>query len=240
MTGYYTNKLSGSRLERCYEVAPTRVRQYLEAEIRHVLERLRSTDSVLELGCGYGRIARRLATVAHHVVGIDTASESLELARRMLEPGAWCEFMQMDALDLRFPDCAFDAVVCLQNGICAFGVDQEALLREALRVTREGGMVLFSTYTDGIWPERLAWFEAQAAEGLVGAIDYTASHNGVIVCDDGFRAGRMTAGDFRSLCSEIGVAPMIAEVDGSILFCEIIKPGAAQQGDASDRATRCR
>ncbi len=107
-------------------------------------------------------------------------------------------------------------------------------------MTREGGMVLFSTYTDGIWPERLAWFEAQAAEGLVGAIDYTASHNGVIVCDDGFRAGRMTAGDFRSLCSEIGVAPMIAEVDGSILFCEIIKPGAAQQGDASDRATRCR
>jgi hypothetical protein len=44
-------------------------------------------------------------------------------------------------------------------------------------VTREGGIVLFSTYSDGIWPERLAWFEAQAAEGLVGAVDRAASRD---------------------------------------------------------------
>jgi 2-polyprenyl-6-hydroxyphenyl methylase/3-demethylubiquinone-9 3-methyltransferase len=137
--------------------------------------------------------------------------------------------MHMDALDLLFPDCSFDAVVCLQNGICAFGVDQVSLLQEALRVTRKGGMVLFSTYSDRFWSERLAWFEAQAAEGLIGAIDRVASGDGVIVCVDGFRAGRLTPNDFRSLCSLVGVEPEIAEVDGSSVFCEIVKPGAAQQ-----------
>ncbi len=226
MSGYYTERLSGRRLQRCYEIASPRMERYLEAEILHVLGRLEPADEVLELGCGYGRIAFRLAAVARRVVGIDTAEESLDLARRLAPPGTSCEFLRMDAIDLRLPDGAFDAVLCLQNGICAFGVDQEILLREALRVTRDGGTVLLSSYSEGIWPERLAWFESQAAEGLVGAVDHEASGNGVIVCEDGFRAGRMAAADFGSLCSRTGVEGTITEVDGSCLVCEIIKPGA--------------
>ncbi len=230
MTGYYAKNLSGKRLERCYEIASARVRQYLEAEIVHVMGRLRPTDRVLELGCGYGRIARRLAHVARRVVGIDTAGDSLELARRQDQAEGRCEFVCMDAIDLQFPDGAFDAVVCLQNGICAFGVDPASLLKEALRVTRVGGIVVLSTYSDRFWSDRLAWFEAQAAEGLVGAVDLAASGNGVVVCSDGFRAGRLTPGEFRGLCSRVGVKPEIAEVDGSCVFCEITKSSAAQAG----------
>lgn len=221
---YYAEKLSGERLQRCYEIAPERVRQYLEAEILHALGCLRSTDEVLELGCGYGRIAQRLARVAKRVVGIDTALESLELARRMSPAGNDCVFLWMDAVHLRFPDGSFDAVMCLQNGICAFGVDQLRLLEEALRVTREGGIALFSSYSDKFWVDRLAWFESQAAEGLVGRIDRAASKDGVIVCEDGFRAGRLTSDEFRAICSKIGVRANVREIDGSSVFCKIIKP----------------
>jgi 2-polyprenyl-6-hydroxyphenyl methylase/3-demethylubiquinone-9 3-methyltransferase len=229
VSSYYAEKLSGERLQRCYEVAPARVRRYLEAEIIHVLRRLRQTGAVLELGCGYGRIARRLAGAATRVVGVDIATESVELARRLWRSTDRCEFLPMDAIDLRFPDDSFDAVVCLQNGICAFGVDQVRLLEEALRVTREGGIVLLSSYSDRFWPHRLAWFEAQAAEGLVGRIDRMASQDGVIVCEDGFRSGRLTPDEFRSLCSTIGVKAQVCEVDGSSVFCEIAKPSAAHR-----------
>ena len=75
------------------------------------------------VGCGYGRIALRVAEMAHRVAGIDTAPASLELARQMAGTAQNCEFLQMDALDLRFPDGSFDVVLCLQNKICAFGVD---------------------------------------------------------------------------------------------------------------------
>ena len=68
--GYYSAKLSGDRLQKCYEVAPARVRQYLEAEISFVIGRLRPGDSVLELGCGYGRVAFRLGEVAVRVPDI--------------------------------------------------------------------------------------------------------------------------------------------------------------------------
>ena len=64
MHGYYSAKLSGERLQQCYELASARVKQYLEAEIDFVLSRLRPNDSVLELGCGYGRVAFRLADAA--------------------------------------------------------------------------------------------------------------------------------------------------------------------------------
>lgn len=224
-SGYYSEKLAGRRLLRCYEVAAPRVRQYLEAEIQHALSRLRPTDAVLELGCGYGRVVRRLAEIAHHVVGIDSSRESLALAQHEVGSLDSCHFVCMDAIALAFRAGEFDAVLCLQNGICAFGVDQVALLREALRVLRPKGRCLLSTYGDRFWPHRLAWFEAQAAEGLIGSIDHDACRDGTIACTDGFRSGRLKPEKLKRLCRSLGVKAAINEVDGSSVFCEIIKEG---------------
>ena len=231
--GYYSEKLAGERLRRCYEIAPPRVRQYLESEIAHVLSRTKPADAVLELGCGYGRVAYEIARVAGRVVGIDTAAESLDLARAGAGGGARCEFLEMDAVDLGLEDDEFDLVVCVQNGICAFGVDPLALAREALRVARPGGRVLLSSYLDRFWPHRLKWFEVQASEGLVGEIDYDATGEGVIVCKDGFRAGAMGREGFARLCRKAGVGFDLVEVDGSSLFCEMTKPAGTRKGEAS-------
>jgi SAM-dependent methyltransferase len=227
MRGYYSAKLSGDRLQQCYELASNRVKQYLESEIEFVRTRVRPTDSVLELGCGYGRVAFRLAEVAAGVVGIDTSPESLSLARRLAPSGSQCRFERMDASALTFRDGAFDVVVCIQNGICAFAVDPEALMREALRVTRPGGRVLFSSYSAAFWPERLQWFEAQASAGLLGPIDYDQTKNGTIVCKDGFRAGMFAPAAFRTLCRKLGVKPIITPVDRSSVFCEIVMTPAS-------------
>jgi len=219
--GYYAAKLFGMRLLKCYEVAPPRVQQYLEAEIGFVRGRLQPRDSVLELGCGYGRVAFRLAEVAERIVGIDTAFENLALTPRFAGPHSKCEFLQMDATTLAFGDETFDAVVCVQNGICAFGVDPERLLREAVRVLRPGGRAFFSTYAAGFWSERLRWFEIQAAAGLVGEIDYEQTRDGVIVCKDGFRTGVLSPEAFRQLSSRFPVRAAITTVDESSVFCVI-------------------
>ncbi len=221
--GYYSEKLAGERLRRCYEIAPPRVEQYLRAEIRHVLSLTGPGDSVLELGCGYGRVTFEIAKIAGRVVGIDTAGASVDLARSEVREGGRCEFLKMDAADLGFGDDEFDLVVCVQNGICAFGVDPLALMKEALRVASPGGRVMFSSYSDKFWIHRLRWFELQAEQGLVGEIDYEATGGGVIVCKDGFRAGAMGDGEFRALCGRAGVGCSITEVDESSVFCELLK-----------------
>jgi SAM-dependent methyltransferase len=222
MTSYYSATLAGERLRRCYEIAPPRVQRYLREEIRFVCRRLEPSDAVLELGCGYGRVAWQLAGFARSVVGIDTSLDSLRLARALTGQRLGCRFVPMDAARLAFRSASFDAVVCVQNGICAFKMDPRALLAEALRVVRSPGRVLFSTYSERFWSERLEWFRLQAAEGLIGIIDEEATHPGTIVCRDGLSLGTMSAGDLVALCTSCGVTAGLTEVDGSSLFCEVV------------------
>ena len=222
MTGYYNDKLSAKRLKRCYEIAPPRVYQYLEAEENHVLEKVRPGDMVLELGCGYGRILPRLAQKAGRVIGIDNSIASLQLGKEIVGQISNCHLLCMDAVQLAFRDRVFDCVVCIQNGISAFHVDQQDLVRESLRVTKPGGTVLFSSYSDGFWRDRFYWFQLQSEAGLVGEIDYEKSGDGVIVCKDGFTATTVRPRQFLSLTAGLNADTRIVEVDETSLFCEIV------------------
>jgi ubiquinone/menaquinone biosynthesis C-methylase UbiE len=217
---YYTEKLSGKRLQRCYEIAPPRVQQYLRTEVDHVRSRLSPGDHILELGCGYGRVMFALAEAVSRVVGVDTAPESIRLGRRLCGAELPCEFYEMDGSAMTFRDDQFDVVFCVQNGICAFSVDKARLVSEAIRVCRPGGRILFSSYAPRFWAPRLEWFELQAEHGLIGEIDRESTGNGIIVCKDGFRAGCMSPEAFRALWKTLGMVPTITEVDGSSLFCE--------------------
>jgi len=220
MADYYSDRLSADRLRRVYETATPRIVRYLDAEIGYIKEKISPKDEVLDLGCGYGRVLNELADCCNGVVGIDNALSSLLLARDM-PLGPTVHLAQMDAADLGFRDRSFDVVVCIQNGISAFKIEPERLLAECMRVTKRGGRVLLSSYSDKIWEDRLEWFRLQSAAGLLGEIDEDATDSGVIVCKDGFRATTFTRQDFRSLSSRIGANFRIEEVDNSSLFCEI-------------------
>lgn len=221
MPGYYETGLSAERLRQCYAIAPQSVRKYLEAELRHAVNQIRSGDTVLELGCGYGRVLGELAAKAGMVVGIDSSPSSVELAAAALSGLRNCRVLVMDAASLGFEDATFDVVACIQNGISAFKVDPRELVRESMRVTRPGGTVLFSSYAKRFWDARLEWFELQADCGLIGEIDREKTRDGQIVCKDGFTATTFGPDEFSALCSSLGIEPRIEEVDGSSLFCEI-------------------
>jgi len=224
MPGYYTEKLAAERLRACYDLAPPRTKAYLEAEIEFVLGRTRPSMVVLELGCGFGRVLRRLLPVVRVACGIDTSLASLRMALESMGGKSSLRLACMDAIHMGFGERVFDLTVCVQNGICAFAVDQQQLLREAMRVTRSGGLVLFSSYAAQFWQHRLQWFEIQSTHHLIGEIDQQATGHGVIVCKDGFRATTADRASFEKLAAGLGVAPRITEVDDSSLFCEILVP----------------
>jgi 2-polyprenyl-6-hydroxyphenyl methylase/3-demethylubiquinone-9 3-methyltransferase len=223
--GYYDEKLAAEKLERCYEIAPPRIRQYLAAEMGHVLSHIQPGDDVLDLGCGYGRTLPQIAARARFVVGIDTSLTSLRAAALGIKGLTNCRLACMNAVRLGFKDCAFDLVVCIQNGISAFHVDPRELVGESLRVTRHGGKVLLSTYSEKFWADRLEWFELQSREGLLGEIDPEKTRNGVIVCRDGFRATTVTPAGFLDLAGNFDADVRITEADDSSLFCELSRRG---------------
>ena len=223
MKDYYSKKLSADRLRRVYDLAPDRVNRYLNSEVRFVKERIKPGDLVLELGCGYGRVLDKLAGIPEKVIGIDTSLDSLYMAKKSNRSSSFW-LLAMNAVKLGFRNRCFDLVLCIQNGISAFNVNREDLVLEALRVTRPGGRILFSSYSERFWTHRLNWFRIQAEHGLLGEIDEEATGNGVIVCKDGFKATTIEPEDFFALASKIGVAIEITEVDASSIFCEIRVP----------------
>lgn len=223
MTGYYDKKLSAQRLRKCYEIAPPRVQQYFQRELDFVLDHIKPGDTVLDLGCGYGRTLPALSRKAGKVVGIDNSFYSLVLAQETTGGLANCSLVQCDAACLAFGADAFDVVICIQNGISAFHSDQKELLKESLRVTKTGGTVLYSSYSATFWDHRLDWFRMQADAGLLGEIDDENTHPGVIICKDGFKATTVDGDGFLSLAAGLGAEASIIEVDESSLFCRLTK-----------------
>ena len=171
MSGYYAETLAGERLRRCYELASPRVQQYLEAEIRYVLghrrddrrrprARLRLRTRRPETGRS-GR-ARR----GHRHRGRESrVSPGSSIRGSAASSWRWTPCASPSRTASSMPSCAS------RTGCAPSGWTRRPCVREALRVTRPGGLVLLSTYADGFWAERLAWFEAQAAAGLIGQID---------------------------------------------------------------------
>jgi ubiquinone/menaquinone biosynthesis C-methylase UbiE len=98
--------------------------------------------SVLDLGCGTGRHALRLAAGGARVTGVDFSSGMLAQARA--KPGAAdVEWVVHDlAASLPFEDGRFD---CVLSALVLDHVrDVDSFFREAARVCRRGGRIVFT------------------------------------------------------------------------------------------------
>jgi 2-polyprenyl-6-hydroxyphenyl methylase/3-demethylubiquinone-9 3-methyltransferase len=216
MNNYYAEKLNSQKLFQVYETQIPRVKQYLQAEMDFVRENLSKTQSVLELGAGYGRIVRELAPHCGSIVGMDISEESVELGREYLKDYPNADMVVMDVHKMEFPK-PFDIIFCLQNGLSAMRADSTAI-HKILETLAQGGTAYFSSYSAKFWDFRLKWFEEQAAKDLLGEIDYTKTKNGVILCKDGFRATMHSPGDFQKIGEESGYPYQVQEVDESSVF----------------------
>jgi ubiquinone/menaquinone biosynthesis C-methylase UbiE len=221
MDEYYKEGLAAERLKKVYDLATPRIQQYLNNEIEFVLEFISQTDSVLEMGCGYGRVIEFLSKKAESVCGIDSSFASLKTAEKYLNKSDKVTLYQMNADALEYDKNTFDIVVCIQNGISAFHVNPIKLVKEMIRITKPGGKVLISSYSEKFWEDRLEWFRIQSEHGLLGEIDWDKTKDGNIVCKDGFTATTYTEDDFRLLMTEFDNKYSIVEVDESSLFCVV-------------------
>ena len=111
-----------------------------------------SGKSVLEIGCGQGLDAQKIAEVCREYVGIDLSEASVEAARREVirraPPEVDVKFLVDDAESLGFKDAEFDFVYSC--GVLHHTPDFDAALNEALRVLAPGGdlfLMLYRKYT---------------------------------------------------------------------------------------------
>jgi ubiquinone/menaquinone biosynthesis C-methylase UbiE len=111
-------------------------------------DRLRphSPSRVLEIAAGTGVVTRALASGLDEdasIVATDLNQEMIDHASTIRTRRA-VEWRQADAMQLPFPDQAFDAVVC-QFGVMFFP-DKARAFSEARRVLKPGGILMFNVW----------------------------------------------------------------------------------------------
>ncbi|MGH7888790.1 MAG: class I SAM-dependent methyltransferase [Candidatus Binatia bacterium] len=95
---------------------------------------------VLEVGAGTGTSFPAYPTHCH-VTGVDLAPDMLARARQKIEDNGWSHLkvMEMNALDLKFPDNTFDFVMAFH--VVTVVPDPIRMIAEAKRVCKPNGKI---------------------------------------------------------------------------------------------------
>ncbi len=126
-----------------------------------VLQTTGPSAEILDAGCGTGRTGAALrATGFATVIGIDFSTDSLALAGHR---NAYAALVHGDLnKPLPFDDDQFAGVA--SAGVFTYLQEPEPVIRELVRVTQPGGVVIFSQRTD-LWDPR----DTEASVGRVEA-----------------------------------------------------------------------
>jgi SAM-dependent methyltransferase len=118
----------------------------LVGEVTDVLARAENGRAlcVLDVACGTGTVARRLAQAGHTVVGVDPIASLVE--RAQLRGGTRVGFARADLADgTRFAEGTFDA--CVSMHTLNWHPRPVALLAECRRLLRPGGHAVILAYS---------------------------------------------------------------------------------------------
>ena len=109
------------------------------------LDKLPKGSRILDVGCGIGGSSRILAKhYGFNVTGITISPAQVKRARELTPSRLNCNFLVMDALDLKFEDGSFDAIWSVEAG--AHMIDKNKFADEMLRTLRPGGYLALADW----------------------------------------------------------------------------------------------
>jgi ubiquinone/menaquinone biosynthesis C-methylase UbiE len=116
-----------------------------EKSLERTISHLRMTDQVLELGCGTGTTALRLAPHVSRLLATDSSAAMIEIARGKAEvsPRRNIEFRQADAGREATPENSYDVV--LGFNLLHLVRDRRGLLDKIRAVLKPGGLFISKT-----------------------------------------------------------------------------------------------
>ena len=115
--------------------------------MRYIGKYIKPGDRVLEVGAGTGRYSHALARQGYTVDAVELIGHNIDVFQNNTQPGENISITQGNALDLSaFSDNTYDITLLLGPLYHLYTKeDKRQALREAIRVTRPGG-VIFAAY----------------------------------------------------------------------------------------------
>jgi SAM-dependent methyltransferase len=156
-----------------------------------------ATDTVVEIGCGVGRMTRRLSELAARVIAVDVSEEMLRRGRENLADRANVELLKVPG-DGHLPDIADGAANLVFSYITLQHVPsreaQLLYLKEASRVLAPGGRLAVQVRGAGVAATSLDWF---------GHLYHLA--RGRATMSRAWRGARLTDREIIQTCASSGV-----------------------------------
>ncbi|PSB28742.1 methyltransferase domain-containing protein [Chlorogloea sp. CCALA 695] len=109
------------------------------------LDKLPSSSTVLDVGCGIGGSSRILAQdYGFAVTGITISPQQVERAQQLTSQEQNVQFLVDDAMALSFPDASFDVVWSIEAG--PHMPDKGVFATELMRVLKPGGVLVVADW----------------------------------------------------------------------------------------------
>lgn len=133
------------RAARRYAADPIKDMPGYERTLARIVQLLDRSSTVLEIGCGTGTTALRLAPSVGRIVATDVSGEMIAIAREKAAAGACRNVDFSVAPGGAAPDAdgAYDAVLALN--VLHLVADRPAVLAQVLRLLRPGGLLISKT-----------------------------------------------------------------------------------------------
>jgi SAM-dependent methyltransferase len=150
-------RFAGWDMDEFFRLGSQQIERTMEVASELGLPRRR--ESVLDFGCGVGRLSRELGRRFERYVGVDISAGMVERARMLNSELENCTFVVNDRPDLaRFGDGEFDAVVSF---IVLQHIPARDLIRryiaELARVLAPGGLIAFQLPSEMPLIYRMLW-----------------------------------------------------------------------------------
>lgn len=203
--------------EKWLEEAAPDIKEWFQKEIEYLQNNINPSSKILDVGCGFARHIKILASFSKEVIGIDNDENMIRKAKENLANFNNVKILFQDARNLIFNNDSFDYVICMTN---TFGnlIDKKLeILKEMKRVCKRGGKIIISVYS-----EKSAGIRKKDYEKV--GLHIIKIEQGVIYTEEGLISEQFTQTKLEDLFHNFGLKAKIIELTPISYICEMTKP----------------
>jgi len=119
-----------------------------EKNLINLLKNRNDLTSMLDIGIGTGRTTHFFSKFFKKYIGIDYASEMINISKTKYSANKNCSFYTLDATDMQiFEDNTFDFILFSFNGLdCVSFTERIKILKEIKRIAKPNALFSYSTH----------------------------------------------------------------------------------------------